>query len=534
MPTVIDALVVTLGLDAKDYKKGSAEAKQAQDDLLQSAQGNAAKVEAVQNKSGKNEQKLGDTRKRESDADRRRKQDAEQRARQQSEAEKKRYDGTIDRLKSIGLYAGAALLGFDSLKGAISAYADTTNQLAQTGRFAPTVGASVKEVQTLSNALQQVGGNAQDAQADLAKLGHAQFSYRMGAPDALAGYAMRAGISLFDSQGKERDKLAILQDVGKQIRAMTPDRQAQAMYAREMGLSEASIQLYVLEEAKTREKILKQSEAAAKADERRAKAAQDTVSAWARIKNQITGVKQEIVGGTAPGVARILNSIANAGERGPTVGAEGMAFQARKFEGAKPFEAAFSSAEKKYGLPAGFLANVAHQESNFNPNARSGKGAVGLMQLMPQYFPGAGQDTNRDIDTAAKELSRLYKSYRKMYSQQLALTMAVAAYNAGQGKVNHVIRGDIDPKTGKPHTLSKETANYVPSVLSGTHAHENFAADSVAPAGSAGGSNSTTNVEIGSININAPQARDAGQIAGEIAPALKRKGVVAQANAGMS
>src|SRR6185503_8894057 len=43
----------------------------------------------------------------------------------------------------------------------------------------------------------------------------------------------------------------------------------------------------------------------------------------------------------------------------------------------------FATATAKYGLPQGLLSAVAKAESGYNPNAVSGAGARGLMQLMP-------------------------------------------------------------------------------------------------------------------------------------------------------
>jgi hypothetical protein len=184
---------------------------------------------------------------------------------------------------------------------------------------------------------------------------------------------------------------------------------------------------------------------------------------------------------------------------------------------------AIEAAEKKYNLPEGLLARVAKQESGFNPNAISSAGARGIMQLLPQYFPGAGKDADTDIDTAAKYLASLYRKYGNW-------TDAVAAYNAGPGAIDQVKAG-----TKK---LPKETRNYVGSVLSpnvgalaaARGAQPTPALGSAPPTASTAGPSS--NVQIDSITVNT-QATDADSMAAAAWRAVQRKFTVASAEPGL-
>lgn len=561
MTTVVESLVVTLGLDAKDYKRGAEEAKDAQETMWFSAQDTAKKVEASQQRQARSFAQFGAFQRRESEADRqrrvvqqrqeraaelerrraaneerRRREQQSRRNQQQAEEERRRTGDQIDRLRAIGLYAAAATLGFDSLKGAITTYANTANEVANASYLAPTIGTDLHKLQVLGNAYNEVGGKAEDAAGDIAKLAHAQFSIQTHAPDQMAAYlSSRLGLQyteLFDKTGKAKDPTQLMDLIRTRIQGITADLTQQAMLAREMGLSESFIRLQLEKQGDERAATLKAAEKAAKVNEKGADNTRQLQTQWQRFMNMITGTKQEIVSSTAGGLASVIASITNAGTNGPQgTSSNALEFHARGYEGAKPYEASFAAAEKKYGLPTGLLANVAHQESNFNPNAVSPAGAVGLMQLMPNVFPGAGKDVNKDIDTAAAELSRLYKHYKGLYGQQMALKLSLAAYNAGEGHLDHVIKGDKD-KEGKPYALRPETLNYVPSVMSGVRQHDAFAAGAVVPAGSTASSGST-NVQIDSITVNT-QAKDAQSVAKELPDALKRKGVVAQANKGMT
>jgi cell wall-associated NlpC family hydrolase len=79
-----------------------------------------------------------------------------------------------------------------------------------------------------------------------------------------------------------------------------------------------------------------------------------------------------------------------------------------------PYDAAFTAAERKYGLPAGLLSAVARQESGYDPRATSPAGARGLMQFMPATARGMGidpMDPAQAIDGAGRLLSSHVKTF---------------------------------------------------------------------------------------------------------------------------
>lgn len=540
MAKVIDALVVTLGLDPSGYKKGAAEANAAQAGLKQTAQADATAAQASTEKSGGNAKKLGAERRKQDTEERKRQRQREREAKSAHDLDGKQTQDKIDRLKSLGLAAAGAVLGFNTIKGAIQAYLGSTNQLANLGRVAPTIGVDVKALDVLGDAYKQVGGKAEEAGSDIAKLAHAQFSFAINAPDALAGWARRLGVGLFDDKGNSRDKMQIQKDIAASLQRQTGDLQTQAMYAREMGMSESFIQLYLVKQSGERAKILADAEKTAKATQAGADAAAKQEQAAARVKNQLKAIGENIVSTISPGVTRALNALADAGENAsPTANdrmlkslgltSGGMAGAASFGPKAAPFANAFAAAEKKHNLPAGLLAGVAHRESNFNPNATSVKNGkvvgAGLMQLNPAFFPGAGKNSGADIESSAAELERLVKYYRKMYGQSTALKLALAAYNDGQGNVAKAI------KSGRQ--LPAETRAYVPAV-------EKYAAgasNATAPTSTGGATGSSTsnvsNVHIDELNIHT-KATDGPGIAASIPNDLRRANVVSQANTGLN
>lgn len=109
------------------------------------------------------------------------------------------------------------------------------------------------------------------------------------------------------------------------------------------------------------------------------------------------------------------------------------------------------NAARKHGIPEDLFLRLVQQESGFNPNARSHKGAIGLAQLMPQTARALKvnpNDPHQNLEGGARYLKKMY---RKFGSWRLAL----AAYNAGPGAV--------EKHNGVPPY--KETQNYVRKIL---------------------------------------------------------------------
>ena len=92
-------------------------------------------------------------------------------------------------------------------------------------------------------------------------------------------------------------------------------------------------------------------------------------------------------------------------------------------------------AAKKFALPETFVRSVMKAESDFQPGAVSPKGAIGLMQLMPETARELGvdpKDPHQNADGGAQYLRELLAKYEGDPNQVL---LALAAYNAGPAAV---------------------------------------------------------------------------------------------------
>lgn len=108
---------------------------------------------------------------------------------------------------------------------------------------------------------------------------------------------------------------------------------------------------------------------------------------------------------------------------------------------------------KKYSVDVALVRAIIKQESNFNPKAKSTKGAMGLMQLMPKTAEAYGvtdaYNPEQNIEAGVQILSDLSKKYNG--DKKLIL----AAYNWGSGNL---------AKSGYENR-PKETRNYIDNVL---------------------------------------------------------------------
>lgn len=117
------------------------------------------------------------------------------------------------------------------------------------------------------------------------------------------------------------------------------------------------------------------------------------------------------------------------------------------------FPAQFRAAARNAGVDEALVRAVAHAESGFDAAAVSPKGALGVMQLMPETARELGVRDPfapaESIDAGARHLRGLLRRYRG------DLELVAAAYNAGVGAVAR--HGGVPPYA--------ETRDYIRRVL---------------------------------------------------------------------
>ena len=116
-----------------------------------------------------------------------------------------------------------------------------------------------------------------------------------------------------------------------------------------------------------------------------------------------------------------------------------------------------------YGLPPDLIYAIIWVESRFNPRARSPVGARGLMQLMPKTakyladcigWDGRARvyDPEFNVTAGTYYIARLIQEFKGDEA------LALAAYNAGPGKVRRWIQDDGLPKVSIEYATMVQTA----------------------------------------------------------------------------
>jgi len=119
-----------------------------------------------------------------------------------------------------------------------------------------------------------------------------------------------------------------------------------------------------------------------------------------------------------------------------------------------PYGEIIDKVAAEQGVNAKLVRALVQVESAYQPRARSPKGAMGLMQLMPatarQYGVADPYDPASNIEAGIKHLKSLLQRFPK------SVALALATYNAGEGAVTRF--NAIPPYA--------ETRNYVTRILS--------------------------------------------------------------------
>jgi soluble lytic murein transglycosylase-like protein len=127
----------------------------------------------------------------------------------------------------------------------------------------------------------------------------------------------------------------------------------------------------------------------------------------------------------------------------------------------KKFDKIIKTIAEKYNLEASLIHSIIRTESDYDPHCVSSKGALGLMQLMPEtakiYGVGNPFNPRDNIEGGVRYLKELMSLYKRRTRYVLA------AYNAGQTAVKKY--GGIPPYPETRNYIEKVMASYPKSFI---------------------------------------------------------------------
>lgn len=159
-------------------------------------------------------------------------------------------------------------------------------------------------------------------------------------------------------------------------------------------------------------------------------------------------------------------------------------------------------------LPISFVLAIIKAESNFNPKARSHKGAMGLMQLMPatakgvykKYYAESSKDLNRgmlltpylNIELGVGYLKHLENTLAGVKDKEMRRHLVIASYNAGLSRVkrsfkvrkNNTLIEVVNQRSKNEfkraiNRLPRETRTYLKRVNSNLEQYSKYLSESV-------------------------------------------------------
>jgi len=117
------------------------------------------------------------------------------------------------------------------------------------------------------------------------------------------------------------------------------------------------------------------------------------------------------------------------------------------------FDSIIDKASRTYGVDRDLISSVIDAESGYDPDATSPKGAMGLMQLMPDTARGLGVKDAYDPEQNIMGGTRFLKYLLDRYDGNVP--RALAAYNWGMGNVERSTTG----------RLPEETRGYIAKIM---------------------------------------------------------------------
>ena len=263
MPSIIDALIVTLGLDPSGFTKGAAVASQTRKRMTEEEAAAAKASQEVVKRQAESYRKLG--------------------------------------AEVLGLFAI-----FTAGRGVEQFARDITNSDAAAGRLAHNLNMSVENLTAWEGAAQRAGGSAAGMDGSLQGLTSQFQQFTLTGQSAVLPYFRQLGVNIADASGKLRPMGDILLDLADKFKGMDPAR-AQTFGAA-LGLDPGTINL--LEQGRAAvQKLLDQQKQLGLPSGRDATNAQNLQNDLLDVQQAVTSLARTLLNDLSPKIHSILSTM---------------------------------------------------------------------------------------------------------------------------------------------------------------------------------------------------------------------------------
>ena len=532
MPTIVDALVAQLTLDAEPYKRSWKDVEQ----ITEQGQNKQNEVNKRNDRAEK-------------ERARRRKRDEQDR--------KKFVDETTGSIANLGRAFAGAILGFEGLSGAVKFFGDLNNQQAQIGYLSKRLGVDADQLNIYGKAVEFAGGKADDAAQTFAKISQEftqkQFNGQVG---PILQLLTQKGVAFQDSKGHLLEIGQILDNLSKKTQGMSDQDRANLFQS--VGISEGVINR-MLETLDLQQKQLDQAKAFNNVNNLNVKSAQDLRDAWQGVGQAVGKAGSGILQVASAPISHVLDVIAD------YIGGKDSEADLKLLAGGRTKEEKIAAARQKYntaevdrrtsgqGVATGGTLTVANAiaalvndsrdiRSKRNNNPGNVKG-VGNQPVDAQGF--------RIFATMQEGLEAMQGNVvRKIQKGDDTIAKLIAAYEGTDTQkdpyatAQYIAR--VEKSTGLERNTKLNGANFE-AVIAAMIGQEGALSDAAirtpsittpgllggrAPAeGTQGATTTTTNVQIDAIHVSSNDPQAAANATGD---AIQRKLTVAQANTGQT
>lgn len=533
MATIIDSLLVTLGLDATNFKKGEQEASKSQKDFVEKSKRNNKELSVLDSKAAAQREKHA----------------------KEAQAQGKKAIETFSAMRNQALSLLSVFVGG---MGLVEFAKHTIFTTAALGRMSQNVGISVNELSGWGVAAKEMGGSAEGMMTDIDKASQSLAHLRTGFKDeAINNYFRFGGSNQHGELNDTKSFLLAIADLIHKINATDPGKAK--MVASMLGLSPESFNLFKQGSAALREQIALGAQLSGQ-NQQNADDAAAAQKKWVALDEAMSAIGRKVTFEVLPSItnffgalndqqfwddvfgrferlgnalslikkgflALVLGKKSDPELNGPIPAFHTRGMDSRKIETTPAIQK--SPATGTRGMRNNNPSNI-----KYSAFARS-HGAVGKDSDGFAIFPSMASG-----EAATQALLGIYLSSGRNTPSKVISSWAPSNENNTPAYI-----ASVSKQTGLGADQKLSAAD-IPKLARAIYQHENGASYAVSPyyarlqsspirGGNVSNNTNSSEVHIGQIAINT-QATDANGIAKDMGGALKSHGyLVGQANTGM-